>query len=182
MFLYGNKCFLERDFIINKNETILKLQDVVAQNETLQMVVGMKIKQNLPQSGRVNNASQRNEYLLALSNRIVRNVLNNDLNLEHVNFQILGANVNDLIRNTRCANSDNQDNHHQHNHNRNQAHQFSKSDDQNNNQHNNQAHHSSRSDNQNNNQHNKQAHHSSRSDNENNNHHNNQVHHSLKSH
>lgn len=147
----------------------MKLQDVVAQNETLQMVVGMKIKQNLPQSGRVNNASQRDEYLLTLSNRIVRNVLNNDLNLEHVNFRILGANVNDLIRNTRCANSDNQDNHHQHNHNRNQAHQFSKSDDQINN-------------NENNNQHNNQAHHSSRSDNENNNHHNNQVRHSLKSH
>ena len=115
------------------------------------MVVSMKIKQNVPQSGRVNN-TQRNEYLLALSDRN-QNVLNNDLNLEHVNFQILGANVNDLIRNSRCANFDNQDNNH-YNHNHNQARHSSKSDNQNNNQHNDQAHHSSKFDNQNNNQNN----------------------------
>lgn len=114
------------------------------------MVVSMKIKQNVPQSGRVNN-TQRNEYLLALSDRN-QNVLNNDLNLEreHVNFQILGANVNDLIRNSRCANSDNQDNNH-YNHNHNQARHSSKSDNQNNNQHNDQAHHSSKSNNRHNN-------------------------------
>ncbi|NP_001011610.1 major royal jelly protein 4 precursor [Apis mellifera] len=123
--------------------------DVVARNEdTLQMVVSMKIKQNVPQSGRVNN-TQRNEYLLALSDRN-QNVLNNDLNLEHVNFQILGANVNDLIRNSRCANFDNQDNNH-YNHNHNQARHSSKSDNQNNNQHNDQAHHSSKSNNRHNN-------------------------------
>lgn len=168
MFLYGNKCFLERDFILDKNESILKLQDIVARNETLQIVVGMKIKQNLPQSGKVNN-TQRNEHLLALTNK-KQDVLNNNLNLEHVNFQILDANVNDLIRNSRCANSDNQDNN-QHNYNHNQVRHSSKSDNQNNNQHNNQAYHSSKSDNWDNN--NNQAHHSSKFDNQNNNQYNN---------
>ncbi|XP_043784589.1 major royal jelly protein 4-like [Apis laboriosa] len=125
--------------------------DVVAQNETLQMIVSMKVKQNPPQSGRINN-TQRNEYLLVLSNRM-QNMLNNNLNLEHMNFRILGTNVNDLIRNSRCANSDNQDNN-QHNRNHNQARHSSKSDNQDNNHNNNQAHHSSKSDNQNNNQYN----------------------------
>lgn len=143
----------------------MKLQDVVTRNGTLQMIVSMKIKQNPPHSGRINN-TQRNEYLLVLSNRMQNNLnLNNNLNLKHMNFRILGTNVNDLIRNSRCANSDNQDNN-QHNRNRNQHNR-------NRNRNRNQARHSSKSDNQNNNHNNNQAHHSSKSNNQNNNQHNN---------
>ena len=85
----------------------MKLQDVVAQNEeTLQMIVSMKIMENLPQSGRINDP-EGNEYMLALSNRMQK-IINNDFNFNDVNFRILGANVDDLMRNTRCGRYHNQ--------------------------------------------------------------------------
>nr|AAV90959.1 major royal jelly protein 3 [Apis mellifera carnica] len=81
--------------------------DVVAQNEeTLQMIVSMKIMENLPQSGRINDP-EGNEYMLALSNRMQK-IINNDFNFNDVNFRILGANVDDLMRNTRCGRYHNQ--------------------------------------------------------------------------
>ncbi|XP_043784699.1 major royal jelly protein 5-like [Apis laboriosa] len=81
--------------------------DMVAQNEeTLQMIISVKIMQNLPYSGRMNRI-HKNEYILALSNRMQK-IVNNDFNFNKINFRILGANVNNLIKNTRCANSDNQ--------------------------------------------------------------------------
>ncbi|XP_031773322.1 major royal jelly protein 3-like isoform X2 [Apis florea] len=93
---------------VNEHQVLQKENfDVVAQNEeTLQMVVSMKIMQDRQQSRRINK-SQRNEYMLALSNRMQK-IINNNFNFDEVNFRILGANVNDLIRNTRCVNSNNQ--------------------------------------------------------------------------
>lgn len=83
--------------------------DMVAQNEkTLQMIISMKIIQNLAYSGRMNRI-HKNEYMLALSNRMQK-IVNNDFNFDEVNFRILGANVNNLIKNTRCAKSNNQNN------------------------------------------------------------------------
>lgn len=82
---------------------------MVAQNkETLQMIIGMKILEDLQQFGKINR-TQRNEYMLVLSNRIQK-IVNNDFNFDEINFRILKANVNDLIRNTRCANNDIQNN------------------------------------------------------------------------
>lgn len=82
---------------------------MVAQNkETLQMIIAMKILEDLQQFGKINR-TQRNEYMLVLSNRIQK-IVNNDFNFDEINFRILKANVNDLIRNTRCANNDIQNN------------------------------------------------------------------------
>ncbi|XP_043784588.1 major royal jelly protein 3-like [Apis laboriosa] len=90
--------------------------DVVAQNEeTLQMIVSMKIIQDFPQF-RIKEL--RNEYMLALSNRMQK-IINNDFNFNEVNFRILGANVNDLIRNTRCEKPTNQNANNQNDNNQN---------------------------------------------------------------
>lgn len=82
---------------------------MVAQNDrTLQMIAGMKIKEELPHFVG-SNKPVKDEYMLVLSNRMQK-IVNDDFNFDDVNFRILGANVNDLIMNTRCANSDNQNN------------------------------------------------------------------------
>lgn len=82
---------------------------MVAQNEeTLQTITSVKIIQNLSYSGRMNRI-HKNEYMLALSNRMQK-IVNNDFNFNDINFRILGANVKNLIKNTRCANSKNQNN------------------------------------------------------------------------
>lgn len=92
---------------------------MVAQNEeTLQTIISVKIIQNLPYSGRMNRI-HKNEYMLALSNRMQK-IVNNDFNFNDINFRILGANVKNLIKNTRCANSKNQNNNQ--NKHKNQAH------------------------------------------------------------
>ena len=83
---------------------------MVAQNEEiLQMIFSIKIKQDFPQSSRINR-TQRNEYMLALSNRLQK-FMNHNYNFNEVNFRVLGANVNDLIKNTRCVNFNNQAHH-----------------------------------------------------------------------
>lgn len=90
---------------MNKNEIILKLQDIVAQNEeTLQMIVGMKIKQLLPHIVIIDIDNIINdEYMLVLTNRMQK-ILNNDLNFNDINFRILIGGVSDLLENTRCTN------------------------------------------------------------------------------
>lgn len=47
--------------------------------------------------------------MLVLSNRIQK-IVNNDFNFDEVNFRIMRANVNNLIKNTHCAGSDIQNN------------------------------------------------------------------------
>lgn len=96
--------FLKKD--INKKKIILKLQRTVAQSdETLQMIVGMKIKEALPHVPIFDRYINR-EYILVLSNRMQK-MANNDYNFNDVNFRIMDANVNDLILNTRCENPNN---------------------------------------------------------------------------
>ena len=81
---------------------------MVAQNEeTLQMIVGMKIKELLPHIVIIDiNNIINNEYMLVLSNRMQK-MANNEYNFNDVNFRIMDANVNDLILNTRCENPNN---------------------------------------------------------------------------
>nr|AQM49879.1 major royal jelly protein 10 [Apis florea] len=95
---------------LNEHQQIQRQNiNMVAQNkETLQMIIAMKILEDLQQFGKINR-TQRNEYMLVLSNRIQK-IVNNDFNFDEINFRILKANVNDLIRNTRCANNDIQNN------------------------------------------------------------------------
>lgn len=98
--------FLKRN--INNKKIILKLQRTVAQNnETLQMIVGMKIKEALPHVP-ILDRYINSEYILVLSNRMQK-MVNNDLNFDDVNFRILNANVNELIQNTRCENNNKDD-------------------------------------------------------------------------
>lgn len=89
---------------------------MVAQNEeTLQMIVGMKIKELLPHIVIIDiNNIINNEYMLVLSNRMQK-ILNNDLNFNDINFRILIGGVTDLLENTRCANSNIQNNNNQNN-------------------------------------------------------------------
>ncbi|XP_043784675.1 major royal jelly protein 2-like [Apis laboriosa] len=56
---------------LNEHQPIQRQNiDMVAQNEeTLQMIFSIKIKQDFPQSNRINK-TKRNEYMLALSNRL----------------------------------------------------------------------------------------------------------------
>ncbi|XP_003695161.3 major royal jelly protein 2 isoform X2 [Apis florea] len=92
---------------LNEHQPIQKENtDMVAQNEeTLQMIVGMKIKELLPHIAIINiNNVINNEYMLVLSNRMQK-ILNNDLNINDINFRILIGGVSDLLENTRCANS-----------------------------------------------------------------------------
>lgn len=70
------------------------------------MIAGMKIKEELPHFVG-HNKPVKDEYMLVLSNRMQK-IINNDFNFDEVNFRILGANVKKLIRNTHCANSNNQ--------------------------------------------------------------------------
>lgn len=78
---------------------------MVAQNEeTLQMIVGMKIKQLLPHIVIIDIDNIINdEYMLVLTNRMQK-ILNNDLNFNDINFRILIGGVSDLLENTRCTN------------------------------------------------------------------------------
>nr|AQM49878.1 major royal jelly protein 10 [Apis dorsata] len=96
---------------LNEHQPIQRQNiDMVAQNEeTLQMIFSIKIKQDFPQSNRINK-TERNEYMLALSNRLQK-FMNHNYNFNEVNFRVLSANVNDLIKNTRCANFNNQAHH-----------------------------------------------------------------------
>ena len=79
---------------------ILKLQEVVAKNkETLQAITGLKVKRRISFI-LVHGFPLEYEYVLAVSNRIQKVIYGFDFN--DVNFRILIANVNDLIKNTRC--------------------------------------------------------------------------------
>uniref|UniRef100_V9I6G8 Bee-milk protein n=1 Tax=Apis cerana TaxID=7461 RepID=V9I6G8_APICE len=125
---------------VNEHQVLQKENfDVVAQNEeTLQMIVSMKIMQDLPQSGRINDPG--NEYMLALSNKMQK-IINNDFNFNDVNFRILGANVKELMRNTHCANfnnKNNQKNNNQKNNNQNNNNQKNNNQKNNNQKNNNQ--------------------------------------------
>lgn len=72
------------------------------------MIFSIKIKQDFPQSSRINRTGiERNEYMLTLSNRLQK-FMNHNYNFNEVNFRVLDANVNDLIKNTRCVNFNNQ--------------------------------------------------------------------------
>lgn len=82
---------------------------MVAQNDrTLQMIAGMKIKEELPHFVG-SNKPVKDEYMLVLSNRMQK-IVNDDFNFDDVNFRILGANVKELIRNTHCVNNNQNDN------------------------------------------------------------------------
>uniref|UniRef100_V9I606 Major royal jelly protein 7 n=1 Tax=Apis cerana TaxID=7461 RepID=V9I606_APICE len=99
----------------NEHQTLQRENtDMVAQNEeTLQMIVGMKIKELLPHIVIIDiNNIINNEYMLVLSNRMQK-ILNNDLNFNDINFRILIGGVTDLLENTRCANSNIQNNNNQ---------------------------------------------------------------------
>lgn len=78
----------------------MKLQEVVAKNkETLQAITGLKVKRRISFI-LVHGFPLEYEYVLAVSNRIQKVIYGFDFN--DVNFRILIANVNDLIKNTRC--------------------------------------------------------------------------------
>nr|AAQ16677.1 major royal jelly protein MRJP1 [Apis cerana cerana] len=81
------------------------IRTVAQSDETLQMIVGMKIKEALPHVPIFDRYINR-EYILVLSNRMQK-MANNDYNFNDVNFRIMDANVNDLILNTRCENPNN---------------------------------------------------------------------------
>ncbi|KAG6799624.1 major royal jelly protein 7 precursor [Apis mellifera caucasica] len=90
----------------NEHQTLQRENtDIVAQNEeTLQMIVGMKIKQLLPHIVIIDIDNIINdEYMLVLTNRMQK-ILNNDLNFNDINFRILIRGVSDLLENTRCTN------------------------------------------------------------------------------
>lgn len=90
----------------NEHQTLQRENtDMVAQNEeTLQMIVGMKIKQLLPHIVIIDIDNIINdEYMLVLTNRMQK-ILNNDLNFNDINFRILIGGVSDLLENTRCTN------------------------------------------------------------------------------
>ncbi|XP_006616416.1 major royal jelly protein 2-like isoform X2 [Apis dorsata] len=111
--------------------------ELVAQNEkTLQMIAGMKIKEELPHFVG-SNKPVKDEYMLVLSNRMQK-IVNNDFNFDDVNFRILGANVKELIRNTHCVNSNNQNNNNQNVNNQNTNNQNNKNQNTNNQKSNNQ--------------------------------------------
>lgn len=74
--------------------------EVVAKNkETLQAITGLKVKRRISFI-LVHGFPLEYEYVLAVSNRIQKVIYGFDFN--DVNFRILIANVNDLIKNTRC--------------------------------------------------------------------------------
>lgn len=80
---------------------ILKLQEVVAKNkETLQAITGLKVKRKILLFV-VHGFPVEYEYVLAVSNRIQNAI--HDFDFNNVNFRILIASVNDLIKNTRCT-------------------------------------------------------------------------------
>lgn len=89
---------------ILKNEIYFgKLQEVVAKNkETLQAIIGLKVKTKLPIIPIViHGFPVVYEYVLAASNRMQK--LFHGFDFNEVNFRILTANVDDLIKNTRCT-------------------------------------------------------------------------------
>lgn len=78
----------------------MKLQEVVAKNkETLQAITGLKVKRNFLFIV-ISGLPIEYEYVLVVSNRIQKLFYGFDFN--DVNFRILTASVNDLIKNTRC--------------------------------------------------------------------------------
>lgn len=82
---------------------ISKLQEVVAKNkETLQAITGLKVKTRVPIFPIViHGFPVVYEYVLAASNRMQK--LFYGFNFNEVNFRILAAYVDDLIKNTRCT-------------------------------------------------------------------------------
>nr|AAR83083.1 major royal jelly protein MRJP2 [Apis cerana cerana] len=125
--------------------------ELVAQNEkTLQMIAGMKIKEELPHFVG-SNKPVKDEYMLVLSNKMQK-IVNNDFNFNDVNFRILGANVKELMRNTHCANfnnKNNQKNNNQKNNNQNNNNQKNNNQKNNNQKNNNQKNNNQKNNNQN---------------------------------
>lgn len=86
----------------NENRPLKRrnIEIVAKNNDTLQFISGIKIIKQI--SSNIYER-QNNEYIWIVSNKYQK-IANGDLNFNEVNFRILNAPVNQLIRYTRCEN------------------------------------------------------------------------------